>query len=620
MAIKSSNQITFTEQRKIVEIKEWYLATNQNTGVTRDTNGWTEDVQTIDYTKSYLWNWEEVVYSIGDSDKSEPVIISSYGKGISNIVNYYQVTQNLVAPELPKVDEESSWSDDVSVVKNLSPTNKYLWNYEAIIYTDGAVTTTDPAIIGVYGDSGADAITFEIYSVHGFMFKEDLKSIDLRIAAFEGGEAITNATYTWEWWNDELNDGDGGYSVIVKDSADQIFNVKMSDEYAFANLKCTMKYNGKIYEDYVVLTIETVIYTSVVKFFDGSNIFYSDDLYLVAYIELYQNNHKVETIYADTYCSGVSSVDSSGNITANLDGTFAEGSKMYFICRDGELYKAILGEYTSSGWEQVNYSTQYEYENTLYPNYPKNTNVIAISKESINKSQNIDFNVYKNGSCISNTNTNVIDSNDPIISDSAPSDPVCGQLWLDTSITPNVLKIFNELGEWTDCTNKIGGAIFTSKPSSYSTGDLWILADGEVCGSFGPGSMLKATVTSKIFNASHWIDADAATTELKSNILQTFTFNPGNNPNKGLPGLTIGQKDNAFYTNINSTEMGFYDNSKGQNQKVVVISNNSAKIKNLTVEESANFNCNATFNSEVNFFGFVWKKESNGSFSLAIAN
>ena len=41
MAIKTSNQITFTEQKKIIEIKEWYLATNQSENVTRDTKGWT---------------------------------------------------------------------------------------------------------------------------------------------------------------------------------------------------------------------------------------------------------------------------------------------------------------------------------------------------------------------------------------------------------------------------------------------------------------------------------------------------------------------------------------------------------------------------------------------------
>ena len=129
MAIKSSNQITFTEQKKIVEIKEWYLATDQNTGITVNEGSWTQDMQSINAENKYLWNYEEVVYSIGSSDISEPVIIGYYGegKGIRDIINYYQVTQNIVTPELPTVDNMNGWTDDTTVTSNLSSTNKDLW-------------------------------------------------------------------------------------------------------------------------------------------------------------------------------------------------------------------------------------------------------------------------------------------------------------------------------------------------------------------------------------------------------------------------------------------------------------------------------------------------------------
>lgn len=629
MAIKSSNQITFTEHKKIVEIKEYYLATSKNEGITTSTSGWTTDIQTIDYTNKYLWNYEEVIYSIGSSDVSEPVIIGFYGKGdtgkgISNIVNYYQITQNLVAPELPTGSDMHGWSDQASTASNLSPTNKYLWNYEAIIYTDGSTTITDPAIIGVYGDSGADAITFEIYSSYGFMFKEDLQSIELKIAAFKGGEPISGATYKWEWWNDTLNSGAGGYSSIT---TEQSLTVSESEEYAFANLRCTMTYNGKTYFDYVTLTSETVIYTTVVKFFDGSNIFHADDLYLVAYLELYQNNHRVESALDDatSYCTGVSSVSSSGVITANISGSFTNGDKMYFIKKTDSLYTVVLGQYQSGVWNVVNHKTKYTYENTLYSSVK--TNVIAISKESINKSQNVDFVVFRDGVNISTTNVNIIDSNDPIVSNNAPLNPVYNQLWLDTSITPPVLKIYTQNNLWVECSEKIGGSVFTSKPNAYSAGDLWILAIGETCNGFGAGSMLKAKTTSNTFNASHWDDADAKTTELKNNILQTFTFNPGNDASKGLSGLTVGQVDEKFYVNISSTEMGFYDNEHGQNQKVVKIGNNSATIQSAKLKGNTEFYgqmniCDPNSNPEDDVIDtlFVWKVEKNKSLSLAIAN
>ncbi len=632
MAIKSSNQITFTEQKKIVEIKEWYLATDQNTGITVNEGSWTQDMQSINAENKYLWNYEEVVYSIGSSDISEPVIIGYYGegKGIRDIINYYQVTQNIVTPELPTVDNMNGWTDDATVTSNLSSTNKYLWNYETIIYTDDTSTMTSPAIIGVYGDSGADAITFKIYSVDGFMFKKDLESIELKIAAFEGSEVISGATYTWEWWDGTLNDGIGGYSLIIEGTTDHSFIVNKTDVYAFASLRCTMNYDEKTYEDYIVLTDETVIYSATVKFFDGSNIFTASDPYIVAYVELYQNNNRIETIAASSYCSGISAV-SDGVITTTLTEGFLDGDRMYFIYQDTDnLYKAVLGEYLSGVWNVVEETLQHVYINTLYSDI--RSNIIVISKESINKSQNIDFSIYKDGTCIANANTMIIDSNDPIVSSEAPNNAVYGQLWLDTSVSPNVLKIFTQIegedaGTWIVCTEQIGGAVFTSQPTSYSKGDLWILAEGEACDytvddvsyTFGPGSMLKSTTDSDTYTASHWIDADAATTELKNSILQTFTFNPSNEDDKGLPGLTIGQTDQEFYVNISSTEMGFYDNSEGQNQKVVNISNNAAIIKDLTVEVDAEFNCDASFNgSQVNFFGFVWKKEPNGSMSLVL--
>lgn len=125
------------------------------------------------------------------------------------------------------------------------------------------------------------------------------------------------------------------------------------------------------------------------------------------------------------------------------------------------------------------------------------------------------------------------------------------------------------------------------------------------------GTLLQAIESSSTFNYDHWVDISPEDTKQKNNIYQNFTFNKED-------GLIIGQTDNEFYVKIDSKEMGFYDNSAGQNQKVVYISNSTANIDNVLVEGSAEFDCNTKFNQQVDFFGFVWKKESNGSLSLAI--
>lgn len=634
MAIKASNQITFTEHKKIVNIEEWYLATPNNTDITASTAGWTTAIQHVDETNKYLWNYEKVIYSIGSPDISEPVIIGIYikgqngqdgkdglngqdgkdGRGINNIIEHYTVTTDTIPPE-----SETDWALSVP---ELTPENKYLWNYEVIEYTDDTTSQTQPSIIGVYGDSGVDAITFEIYSVNGFIFKEDTSSIELYIAAFEGSTEIKNAIYQWSYWDESLNE----YHDIDIPTAGKKITIHKTDEYAFKNLRCTMLYNDKTYYDYITLTKETIIYTSLVKFFDGSNILHAEDLYIVAYIELYKNNEIIETVKTTKYCGGVSTIDTNTDVITppkGLSEEFKENELMYFIINttSNNLYDAILGQYTGEVWKKINNDVNYEYQNSLYKN--DSDNIIVISKESINKSQNIDFTIFKDGQRISNTNVNVIDSNDPIISATEPQNAVYSQLWLDTSTVPYVLKIYTQTededtdkGKWIECSEKIGGAIFTSQPTAYHEGDLWILANGERCNGYGPGTMLKAITTSPIFNSSHWIDADENSTELKNNIKQYFEFNSDN-------GLKIGQKDNKFYVNINASEMGFYDNSNTNNphQKVVSIGNTSATIKGLKVEENATFDCNVIINAqkEISLFGnFILKKESNGSMSLAM--
>jgi hypothetical protein len=209
-----------------------------------------------------------------------------------------------------------------------------------------------------------------------------------------------------------------------------------------------------------------------------------------------------------------------------------------------------------------------------------------------------------------------------IIGDYPPSNANEGQLWLNTSTDPYSLNVFTN-GEWVYFSQQDGGQIYTSKPSKYLPGDLWILASGEVYPATNPiysaGNILKANENLE------WVDATPAITTTVSNIKQYFEFNQNN-------GLKIGQKDQKFYVNISSTRMSFYDKSDGADttererdpDEVVYISNKSAVMKKLIVEEDATFESPVAFEKDVNMYkpntktGFGWKIEQNGSLSLAV--
>ena len=134
----------------VSKITNYYLAINSATGVTNTMTGWTTTIQNVSKDKKYLWNYEKVDYTNNTSTKTDPCIIGTYGdtgatgKGIQLITEYY-------ATSTTKESLPTSWS---TTVPTLTATNKYLWNYEKITYTDNSNVDTPKVIIGVYGDKG----------------------------------------------------------------------------------------------------------------------------------------------------------------------------------------------------------------------------------------------------------------------------------------------------------------------------------------------------------------------------------------------------------------------------------------------------------------------------------
>ena len=431
MTKRLSNQITFTEQKKLIEIKEMYLATNLNIenlitsenipsegsegmlwfNTSNDVgddqrlmifeNGewivcseqFTQSVQVTSAEKPYLWNYEETVYSIGASEISTPILIGVFGKGsdgkgILYIFNYYGVTQT---DSLPEDMPENFWKEDFSSIDTLSSVNKYLWKYELIKYTDGTDLISQPTIIGVYGDSGEDAITFNIYSTQGYEFvnsvdeEERIHTIRLQLAAFKGATPLeynedVGPIYTWSWYNPNIEtftetevtpesegeywiltdegytkkvlpsdeyDGAATYYSLLISSGDEIIastnesflDVNIDDKHAFANLKCVMTYNDIDYVSYITLTEKVDVYNASIRFFNETNVFSQTEQYMPVYVELYKNNKLEESIRTGGCYIGNSSVNkNTGIITTDYvipddDMNNKENTLLlYFVC------------------------------------------------------------------------------------------------------------------------------------------------------------------------------------------------------------------------------------------------------------------------------------------------
>lgn len=178
-----------TDGVSITAVLNYYLATNVSTGVTRQTDGWTTDIQTITPDKPYLWNYEEVKYSNTLSTYTDPCIIGTYGAqgeqgsagvGITSIVEYYALSTTTTRPT-------TGWSTDLP---SMDATNRYLWNYSVITYTNGNTSgsVTDALIIGVYGDS---VLSVEIQADNGTLFNSKATSTTLSADVYLGVKQLT---------------------------------------------------------------------------------------------------------------------------------------------------------------------------------------------------------------------------------------------------------------------------------------------------------------------------------------------------------------------------------------------------------------------------------------------
>jgi hypothetical protein len=78
------------------------------------------------------------------------------GKGISNIENYYYASTVETLESIPAVGNQA-WKKEISdLEKPFNETNKYLWNYELITYTDNSSSDTGRVMIAVYSKDGEE--------------------------------------------------------------------------------------------------------------------------------------------------------------------------------------------------------------------------------------------------------------------------------------------------------------------------------------------------------------------------------------------------------------------------------------------------------------------------------
>lgn len=633
-----------------VEYKYYLSNSAEKPTYTVDSTQWTDEPQGVSVDNQYEYVVQIKIVN-GEAIPSEVALWANFsedGIGVENIENWYATSPTV---DMPDINDKNLWKNNPSDAGVLSSANKFLWKYEVVKYTDGSEVATDPVVVGVFNDSGENTVTFRIYSKNGYEFNDNVASITLQTAAFQGAGAITDALadFSWYWFNDEIQEYVAITELINEETGETAavkgdhLTIKRTDDFALKNIKCIMTYLDRQYEDYFILRERIDIYDVKISFLNGSNCISGGDNYIVAQAVLYKNGIEIDQPLSNRCYTGTTRILDDGitiisEISEETNIDIHNNDYMYFIIEnslvlgqfiieDGSEYgtwKVVPEENTISTYGLNEDLYSYIYDNNLIE---KNSKTIIIPKNIINKNTTLEFEVYLQGygqtKRIASTSAMLFDLNDPIVSDVEPSNPKEGQLWVN--LITNELKVYSLSSGWGSFNKLDGGAIYTSMPKSYKIGDIWVLSEEDAViwaeqeKPYGAGTMLKAIGTNKsdILVPKDWRDAMESVSTTVKNVKESFSFS-----SDGLQIFNRVEKANGdiqkpFYVQINSQRMGFhsqsYDDSGNVSQdiEVVHIGNNTTQIKNPT------FICNdIKIKKTETSAGFVWQIENDGSFSL----
>ncbi|MDX8417359.1 phage tail spike protein [Absicoccus intestinalis] len=124
----------------ITDIIEYY---NVNSSATTAPTSWSTTVQQPNATSRYLWNYEEIKFSSGESHKSTPRVIGVYSNSITKITPYYYLSNSRDTFTLVS---GHSWT---TTIPNISD-GEYLWEKMIVTFDNGSTKETEPVLHGEY--------------------------------------------------------------------------------------------------------------------------------------------------------------------------------------------------------------------------------------------------------------------------------------------------------------------------------------------------------------------------------------------------------------------------------------------------------------------------------------
>lgn len=459
--------------------------------------------------------------------------------------------------------------------------------------------------------------TFQLYAPKGYLITNDVPTITLETFAYDGSQAITNATFAWYSWNGEswvVISGTTGASLTINRS-----NVFKSNVY-----KCDMTYGGKVYTATATVEDKTDIYDSLIHI--TSKYSPSNRLYWVLYSTVYSEEGEKDELL--------------GPVSVIAPTSPATGAYWYKI--DETNYTVTLMKYSGTAWVATTDKQEFVYDwfmlndtNSIVT-LGERSKVKIVTSDNFSRTCSIQCNVLDQElAALTHSNQVINDPSDPIVSETEPTNPVDGQLWIKTNANGSYMLLVWDASnsKWVVSEADTQKKMYVQKPTAYNEGDIWIVAaeyepDAYVDGVLQKetiegvtkvvkhiaGTMLMAQYASQTYKDSDWIDALKYTKALdKVNkqmdiYNQFFTFD---NTGMTMKAKSLNGQISEFSTKLTNTELGFY---QGEN-KVAYINNNQLNISKAEITNGMKIGGTEPM---LQIGNFVIMQESNGSLSIGL--
>lgn len=489
-------------------------------------------------------------------------------------------------------------------------TNNLASSSSGIITYICTVTTADDNVVaekisfslivsGATSSSSEAGVTFQLYAPNGYVLSNSITSLTLQVSAYVGSSPITTGDATYKWY--EQNDTEW---YLVQEGTSSSLVVTNDDVHQFKNYKCDMIYNGVTYTDTIMVEDKSDMYTAIICISSHFNIF-TGRHYWVVYTLVYNQYGEIDPLL--------------GPISTNEPSSPVENDYWYYV--DDESESVILKRYNGSAWSDSNDTQTLDYYWSKL-NSTNNEDMPVGEPAKVRTISNNDFTSAATFKCDVRSNLNgsmavdtlsLTDTSDPIVSTEEPTNVKNGQIWIQKG--PNdcyVMFIWDEEnGVWIPAEADFNNKVYTSRPSEYTAGDIWVTNSDTDHESYLQGTLLRAQVSNTTYNADDWVPALKYDSTLDD--MQDILNDLSQYVRIGSEGLQIGAKTadgelSPFTSLFTSTELAFYQDS----DKLLTLANNKLIAPRVEIEDDL------TVEGSISLGALKLLIEDNGSFSFTV--